>query len=170
MFFCFNPFTGLDLDGLTEDCELARALDFDDGSFDVVANRHSTFEPAEVARVLKSAGYFVTQQVGHLNAASLLGCFSWSDSFPDDWLIPLRDRASQFEASGMSIVGLAEYEVDWWIKDVESVLFWLRSVPTPDEFDLEKHWSGINVMQDRLLDENGFRTTEHRELLVARKV
>lgn len=39
-------------------------LPFKDSSFDVVANRHESFDVGEVYRVLRPGGYFVTQQVG----------------------------------------------------------------------------------------------------------
>lgn len=42
-------------------------LPFEDRSFDIVINRHESFDPAEVGRVLKKGGYFITQQVGGEN-------------------------------------------------------------------------------------------------------
>lgn len=39
-------------------------LPFPDASFHLITNRHESFEPDEVARVLVGGGHFVTQQVG----------------------------------------------------------------------------------------------------------
>lgn len=39
-------------------------LSIDNDSLDVVINRHESFDLQEVNRVLKSEGYFITQQVG----------------------------------------------------------------------------------------------------------
>lgn len=39
-------------------------LPFDNDVFDIIINRHSSFDLYEVNRVLKSGGYFITQQVG----------------------------------------------------------------------------------------------------------
>jgi len=39
-------------------------LPFGDNLFDVVINRHESFDLQEVDRVLKHGGYFITQQVG----------------------------------------------------------------------------------------------------------
>ena len=60
--------------------------------------------------------------------------------------------------------------VNWWTEDLESLLFWLRSVPTPAPFELERHWQGFNVAESSLRDERGFRTQEVRDLLVARRI
>jgi|TARA_B100000315_G_scaffold258240_1_gene309647 SAM-dependent methyltransferase len=161
--------TASDRTNVTFICMDSDAMDFADEEFDVAINRHSGFIPKETSRVIKPGGYFITQQVGSRNCESVFAGFEWSQSFPDDWSISLRDQGAQFEESGMRIVGLAEYSVNWWIKDVESLVFWLRSVPTPAPFDLEIHWQGINVLCDTILDDRGFRTHEHRELLIAQK-
>lgn len=50
----------------------AGSLPFEDGSFDLVINRHGDFSPAEIARVLKAGGVFVTQQVGAENDRELV--------------------------------------------------------------------------------------------------
>jgi hypothetical protein len=44
---------------------LAGALPFTAGAFDLVINRHESFDAAEVARVLTAGGRFVTQQVDY---------------------------------------------------------------------------------------------------------
>ena len=62
------------------------------------------------------------------------------------------------------------YHLDWWIHDVASLIFWLRSVPTPAPFEIDKHWRGVNQAIEALADERGIRTTEHREFLLARRV
>ena len=47
-------------------------LPFPDGSFDLVLNRHGDYLPAEVFRVLKPGGIFLTQQVGSENDRELV--------------------------------------------------------------------------------------------------
>lgn len=42
-------------------------LPFDNDTFDIIINRHAAFDLNEVYRVLKSGGYFITQQVGNRN-------------------------------------------------------------------------------------------------------
>jgi SAM-dependent methyltransferase len=40
------------------------SLPFDDAGFDLVLNKHESFSPAEVRRILRPGGTFLTQQVG----------------------------------------------------------------------------------------------------------
>lgn len=48
------------------------AMPFGDGEFDIVINRHGTYDAAEIYRILKSGGYFITQQVGWRNDRELI--------------------------------------------------------------------------------------------------
>ena len=47
-------------------------LPFPDNTFDLVLNRHGSFDPAEVFRILKPGGVFLTQQVGEDNDRELV--------------------------------------------------------------------------------------------------
>ncbi len=47
-------------------------MPFEDGMFDVVINRHGSYDPKEVYRVLKPGGVFITQQVGEDNERELV--------------------------------------------------------------------------------------------------
>ena len=70
---------------------------------------------------------------------------------------------------GCTIVAQAEYDVRYFFLDVESLVFNLKAVPIPEDFDIEKHWRQL----DRAIEENrtprGLQTNEHRELLIVRK-
>ena len=72
-------------------------LPFEDASFDMVINRHGDFNPAEIHRVLKSGGLFITQQVGAENDRELveLLCGQTDLPFPDQYLKITADRFSQ---------------------------------------------------------------------------
>lgn len=50
--------------GQPDDDLTPAAMPFGDGRFDLVLNRHESFHPVEVARVLRPGGVFLTQQVG----------------------------------------------------------------------------------------------------------
>jgi len=55
----------------------ARHLRFSDGSFDVVLNRHAPTEVAEIVRVLRPGGVFITQQVGRRNTENIHSVFGF---------------------------------------------------------------------------------------------
>ena len=72
-------------------------LPFGDASFDMVINRHGDFNPAEIHRVLKPGGLFITQQVGAENDRELveLLCGQTELPFPDQYLKITEDQFSQ---------------------------------------------------------------------------
>jgi len=146
-------------------------LDFPDAHFDVVINRHCDINVAETARMLRANGYFVTQQVTSQNTLNILNAFGWtSASFGDDWWQSAEQRAAEFELIGCRIIEKAEYNVRNWFSDVESLVFWLKSVPLPEPFDVEKHWEGVNRISKEYSTPRGIETNEHREFLIVQEV
>lgn len=146
----------------------ARSLPFSDGSFDLVLNRHAPTEVTEIVRVLRPGSLFITQQVGRKNTeniCSIMGfdpTVEWPDDFHD---VHLRARA--FLDSGCEVVAHGEYNVGYRFLDVESLVFWLKSVPIP--FDPERDWRQVCEIIARYGSPRGVETNEHRELLIVRK-
>ena len=147
------------------------SLGFPDAQFDVVLNRHCDVNVSETVRVLRTNGYLVTQQVGRRNTLNILEAFGWTPaSFGDGWWQPVERLAAEFEQLGCQVVAKAEYDVRYWFCDVESLVFWLKAVPLPEPFDVEKHWQGVNRIIEEHSTQRGIETNEHRELLIVRKV
>ncbi len=144
-------------------------LGFPDAHFDVVLNRHCRIDVAGICRVLHSDGHFITQRVASRNARNIPEAFGWPIDDDDD-AQPIEKIAAEFERFACRIEAKAEYDVRYWFCDVESFVFWLKSVPIPEPFDIEKHWKGINRFIVKNATDRGIETNEHRELLIVRKV
>jgi len=144
------------------------ALSFKDNSFDLVCSRHASFSAEEVARVLRPGGHFITQQVGRNNTESVLSSFGWNAaSFgPDHWGPTLSEAADSFRKLGMEVLRQEEYDVEYWFRDLVSLVLWLRSVPLPEPFDVGLHWRGVKTLVDEHTTSQGIKTNEHRTLLV----
>ena len=122
-------------------------------------------------RVLRTHGYFVTQQVTDHNTLNILNAFGWTPaSFGDSWWQPAEQLAAEFQLSGCRVIAKAEYNVRYWFSDVESLVFWLKAVPLPEPFDVEKHREGVNRIIKEYSTSRGIETNEHRELLIVQKV
>lgn len=67
---CRNTLTPLGIDFRPADG--SGTLPYSDGSFDMVINRHGDFNAAEIHRVLRPGGLFITQQVGAENDRELV--------------------------------------------------------------------------------------------------
>lgn len=102
--------------------------------------------------------------------AEHLGAFGWRPaSLGEGWWQPVDALAAKFEQLGCRVLVKAEYDVRYWFRDVESLVFWLKAVPLSEPFDAEKHWQGVNRIFETCSTQRGVETKEHRELLIVQK-
>jgi SAM-dependent methyltransferase len=112
-------------------------LAFRDSAFDLVINRHEAFASAEVHRVLRTGGTFVTQQAdsGGDDARALLGLPP-----SDRPLFDLTTAIAQLEAVGFTVVDSARAVEVITFADVGAFAWYLRMVPwTVSDFRIEEH-------------------------------
>jgi SAM-dependent methyltransferase len=146
-------------------------LGFEADAFDVVLLRHLRVYVREIVHVLHPGGYFIAQMVGQRSSLNILNAFGWTpSSFEAGWWQTVADLADQFRLHGCQLITQAEYDVPFWFQDVESFLFWLMSVPWPEEIELQKHWQIISQILETSQTERGIETNEHRGLLVVQKL
>jgi SAM-dependent methyltransferase len=148
----------------------AEELRFADVSFDVVLNRHSVTDVSEAVRVLRRGGTFITQQVGPRNTqniCSLFGCGVGGEYGQE--VEAVAALAGAFTREGCRVVCLADYDVRYWFRDIESLVFWHKAIPMPEDFDIEVHWRLVEKTIADYGTPQGIETNEHRELLIARK-
>jgi SAM-dependent methyltransferase len=146
-------------------------LRFDAEEFDIVLLRHSHVYVSEIVRVLRPGGYFIMQMPEQRNSLNFLRAFGWTPaSFGPDWWQPVAELADQFRLHDCHIIAQAEYDVPYWFHDIESFMFWLMSVPWPEDIELEKHWQNINQILETSQTERGIETNEHRGLLIVQKL
>ncbi len=150
----------------------AESLGFADASFDVVLNRHAPVSVVETARVLKPGGYFITQQVGARNTRNICAAFGCGPGGEPayDPSQGVEALAEAFEAQGLRLVARAEYDVGYRFLDVESFIYWLKAIPMPSGFDIERHWREVSRILETCSTPAGIETNEHRELLIVQRV
>ena len=144
-------------------------LPFDDGSFDMVINRHGDFNAEEIYRVLKPGGIFITQQVGADNDRELveLLCGETLIPFPDQYL---NITTRKFEDAGFTILRGEEVFRPIRFFDVGALVWFARIIQWefPD-FSVDTHLDNLLNAQ-RILEEHGsVDGSIHRFLLVVRK-
>lgn len=126
----------------------ASGMPFADAAFDLVLNRHGGFRPAEMHRVLKPGGVFLTQQVGGDNLADLSAAFGTPLPYPGNTL----DKV----AADLSALGFDVRRAEAWrgpvaFGDVGALVYFLKAVPwvIPD-FDIDTHGRVLLALQARL--------------------
>jgi len=141
-----------------------------DDSVDVVLNRHANVAPEEALRVLRPGGLLIMQEVGARNLQAICSTFGCGpggqyDHDPEGTIYRVANR---FRALGAAVLAMAEYDVLYVLLDVASLLFLLRGVGIPEDFDLERHWPQVLEIIARCGTDEGIATNEHRELLIVR--
>jgi SAM-dependent methyltransferase len=146
----------------------AAALPVADASCDVVLNRHAVVDVAETVRVLRPGGYFITQQVGSQNTFNIVTLFGVGPGagVTDMQEIPAITEA--FQALGFALTAYGTYNVPYYFQDAASLLFWMRALDIPPDFDIERHWRDVNYLIAEYTTPRGIETNEHRELLIVR--
>ena len=142
-----------------------------DGSFDLVLNRHGDYLPAEVFRVLKPGGIFLTQQVGAENDRELVELLLDPVPplpFPRQYLSIARE---DLEAAGFSILDSQEAfrPIRFW--DVGALVWFARIISWEfPGFSVEKCREGLFKAQDILEQNQVIEGMIHRYFLAAEKV
>jgi SAM-dependent methyltransferase len=143
------------------------SLPFEDGEFDLVLNRHSGFNPREVARILSPGGTFLTQQIHGLYAEDLLAMFGaspqWPDATPEKYIPAL-------EKAGLTNIQSREWSGKLSFTDVGAIVYYLKAVPwMVPGFSVEKHLKNLLALQHRLESGDGLAFAARKYLLEAHK-
>jgi hypothetical protein len=142
---------------------LTEVLPFPDASFDLVLDRHSAFNAADVARVLTQNGIFLTQQVDG-RQTDLQAAFDAEPQWPYFTL----DFALDHIRGVPLIVELAqEWTGEVRFTDVGAVVYLLKAVPwMVPNFTVETHLPYLERLQHRLEREGTL--TFHQMLMIVR--
>lgn len=145
------------------------SLPFADNTFDVVINRHGDKNPAQICRVLKPGGVFISQQVGAENDRELveLLCGNVPMPFPEQYA---ETAAAQLQGVGFSILRKEECFRPYRFFDVGALVWFARIISWEfPGFSVETHLENLLKAQ-QIVEENGcVEGRTHRFLLVAKK-
>lgn len=134
-------------------------------SFPLILNRHAELDLPAVAEHLAPGGYFITQQVGERNMACVRDALGQPAGGP---VI----SAGQIAAAGLTLVAFCEYDVEYVVRDIDSLVFWLSALDMLHA-DLDGaaalgSAATLNAILAGNVGDGGFVTNEHRYLAVAR--
>jgi SAM-dependent methyltransferase len=137
------------------------------GTFDVILDRHAPFDLSAIAGRLRPGGYFITQQVGERNMACVKAALGQPPGPPPIGRQPIA-------ATGLRLLAFLEYDVEYVVRDIESLVFWLNALDA-NHADLDgksalASAASLNRVLAGNVDERGFVTNEHRYLAIAQCV
>jgi SAM-dependent methyltransferase len=142
-------------------------LPFDDASFSLVVSRHESYLAAEVARVLRPNGLFLTQQMG-----------GDSNGYREALGLPrvkrqvfdLQLAREQLEATGLRVRNARAGAAATTFADAGAFAYWLRAIPWLVEgFSIPAHRAALAALERRLRDEGPLTIEEPAFLVEAAK-
>ncbi|MEH1057430.1 class I SAM-dependent methyltransferase [Micromonospora sp. CPCC 206171] len=145
----------------------ASGLPFQDASFDLVTSRHPVATGwAEIARVLRPGGAYLSQQIGpgtmRALSEAILGPLPPATSRQ-----PERAVAAA-RAAGLSVVRLEQATLRAVFHDVGAVVWFLRKVVwTAPGFDVDRHRPQLAALDRRIRAEGAFVAHARRFLIEA---
>ncbi|MDN5300017.1 MAG: hypothetical protein PWP51_2570 [Clostridiales bacterium] len=145
-------------------------LPFEDSHFDIIINRHESFDAAEVCRVLKTGGYFITQQVGGENNRDLSQRLieAYVPSFPQH---TLSNNSTMLQDAGFHILQSDEVFTPIRFFDVGALVYFAKIITWefPD-FSVDDAFEKLCQCQREIEAKGYIQGTEHRFVIVAQKL
>lgn len=144
-------------------------LPFEDEAFDLIINKHESFDASEIERLLHENGYFITEQVGGLNDCELN---LWLNVETSESLNKnFRSTINSLRDAGLTIVEEKEDISRTRFYDLGAIVYYLKSKRSPiRDFSVEKYFDRLQVMKG-IIDQQGYiDLTKHRFLMIVKKV
>ncbi len=164
---CKNRLLTLGID--FKECNNPARIPFDDGTFDLIINRHGNFNAQEINRLLHDNGVFITEQVGSENDRDLV-----------EWVLPetekpfpnlnLKKQLKHFENAGFHILKADEVYHPIEFYDVGAFVWFAHIIEWEfPGFSVDKCFERLLKMQEMVEKDGRIVGTIHRYLIVVKK-
>lgn len=147
----------------------AEGLQFPDRFFDVVSCRHSPFNSNEIARVLKSGGTFITQQVSENDKQNLKTFFNRGQSFGEEEGTLKKHYVEELNTAGFLDVKAFDYDATEYYQRPEDLIFLLKHTPIIPGFgDQDTDYEMLEKFIHKNETDKGIITNSKRFMIVAK--
>ena len=151
------------------ECGDPSAIPWPDGVFDLILNRHGSFDAGELYRLLKPGGRFLTQQVGGDNDRDLVERVLPGTPKPYPHLY-LAKQSRVFREAGFRILQEEEAYRPIRFFDVGAFVWFARVLPWEfPGFSVERCFSRLCAMEEEIREKGFVQGTVHRYLIAAEK-
>lgn len=143
-------------------------LPFADGQFDLILNRHESYSPKELRRVMKDGGMFLTQQVGGLDCVTINDRFGAprNEEFVH-WNLAYAQQ--ELTDHGFEVVQAMEDFPTQRFYDIGALVYYLKAIEWQvADFSVEKYKDRLYGIHQLINEQGYFDVAQHRFLLLAR--
>ena len=150
-------------------CSDPANVPFESGAFDLVLNRHGSFDAAEAFRLLRQGGMFITEQVGEDNDRDLVEQVLPGTPKPFPHL-NLAEQRRSFEDAGFQTIQAEEAYRPIKFYDTGAFVWFARIIEWEfPGFSVERCFEQLLKMQERIERDGAVVGTIHRYLILAKK-
>ncbi len=145
------------------------ALPFQANYFDLIINRHESFHAAELARILKPGGRFITQQVGGRDNFALNQALQEKPAYqyPDE---TLENHTNALKNAGLIIDQSTEALLQHDFLDFAAIIYYLKVISWQiEDFSVEKYESRLYDLFLSMEESGVFHAQADRHLIIAHK-
>ncbi len=157
---------GIDVKQVFNDSELP----FEDNTFDMIINRHESFDIKEVRRILKPNGIFITQQVGGKNNEILSKALikDFKPAFPEH---TLDNNVKKFQENFFEVLYADEFFPYLRFKDVGALVFCAKIIEWEfPNFSVYNSFEELYKLNEEIKVKGYIESIEHRFITVCRKL
>jgi len=151
------------------DADSEAPLPFEGARFDVVLNRHGSYLPEEIFRILKPGGVFITQQVGGDNMTGLNQLlqkrphYMYADCQLDPFVTALKQ-------AGMRVERAEEAHPPARFLCIGALIYYFKAIPWQiKNFSVKTYRKRLMALHEQILRDGYLEVLEHRFLIIARK-
>ncbi|MDR7870116.1 MAG: methyltransferase domain-containing protein [Tissierellaceae bacterium] len=145
-------------------------LPFDNDTFDMIINRHESFDIKEVRRILKPNGIFITQQVGGKNNEILSKALlkDFNPKFPENTLdISLKEIEENF----FEVLYAREFFPFLRFKDIGAIVYFAKTIEWEfPNFSVDSCFQELCELNEEIKVKGYVESIEHRFIIVCRKL
>lgn len=152
-----------------KECSTPSEIPYDNETFDIILNRHGSFDAGELHRLLKKDGIFITEQVGGDNERDLVEMVLPGTPKPFPHL-NLKEQGKVFEDAGFHIIRAEEAYRPIKFYDVAAFVWFAHIIEWEfPGFSVDKCFERLWKMQNIVEDKGEIEGTIHRYLIVAKR-
>jgi hypothetical protein len=136
-----------------------------DTTFDLILNRHGSYDIAELGRIANTGAIFLTQQVGSENLVGLNEMLG-SAVVTETWNADV--AGAQLLSNGFKILRCEEQKLSTRFMDIGAIVFYLKTVSwqVPD-FTIERYAVRLKQLHDQIENRGHLEIEAHRFLIEA---
>ncbi len=145
------------------------ALPFPNNYFDIVINRYDEYNLLEIARILKTGGLFITEQVGSQDTNDLILILTKPDKIKKEEF-SLNSEITKIDLNIWEIINKNEDISDMYFFDIEALVYFVSRIPWQfPQFKVREKIAELEVLNTICKKQGYISTLQHRFFFMLKK-